>query len=88
MSASDWDDSKDDLHEWEYPDAELTNDESAETIVCPECGADVYEDADQCPACGYFIMHDTNVWSGRSLWWIALALLGIVAVILALGFGL
>jgi hypothetical protein len=32
-------------------------------------------------------VHDTRVWSGKSTWWIALGILGVIAVILALAFG-
>ncbi len=88
MPAPNWDDPQDDLHEWEYPDVDATNDEQAETLPCPECGADVYEDADQCPVCGHYILRDTHIWSGRPGWWIALAVLGIIAMVLALGLGL
>lgn len=28
----------------------------SETVPCPACGAAVYEDADQCPACGEWII--------------------------------
>jgi predicted nucleic acid-binding Zn ribbon protein len=27
------------------------DDDDAETVPCPHCGADVYEDAEQCPRC-------------------------------------
>jgi hypothetical protein len=66
-------------------DDDLPDDESVELLPCPECGADVYEDAEQCPVCGAFIIDDTNLWTGRSTWWIVLGLLGIIAVVLALG---
>jgi hypothetical protein len=77
---------------FEEPDDELDDDVSANqddddwtpTVPCPQCGAEVYEDAVRCPACGSYVIHDTRVWSGRSGWWILLGLLGIVAVILAL----
>jgi ribosomal protein L37E len=72
------------LDENEYPDID-EDDET--TISCPECGADVFDDAEQCPACGWYIVQNTRVWSGKSAWWIALGILGIVAVILALAFG-
>ena len=87
MPAAYWDDSADDLDDSEYPDAGELEDDSSETVVCPDCGADVYEDAPQCPACGEFLIPDTSVWSGKSLWWIALGLLGTIAVIAALAFG-
>ncbi len=30
-------------------------DDESETVACPHCGADVYEDADRCPRCGEWI---------------------------------
>jgi hypothetical protein len=44
----------------------------------------VYEDAQQCPACGFYITHQHHPLSGRPGWWIALAVLGVLATILAL----
>ena len=51
------------------------------TVPCPSCKADVHEDAERCPHCGEYITRSTSPWSGRPLVWIALGLLGILAVI-------
>ena len=56
----------------------------SEVLPCPNCGADVYEDAPQCPECGSYITFRASVWSARSWWWILLGLLGVAATILAL----
>ena len=71
-----WDD---DLDDREYPNAD-GEDFDDEVYPCPECGAEVYEDASVCPECGAFVSPHTNLWAGRSCWWIALGLLGIAAV--------
>ena len=76
-----------DLLETHLCDVDDTEDDDTETLPCPECGADIYEDADQCPVCGMFVVHSTRVWTGKSAWWIALALLGVLAVILTLTLG-
>ena len=75
--ADDWDDDF---------DGEEFDEEDDETLVvsCPKCGADVYEDAEQCPVCGDYIVYETRVWSGKPLWWILLGLIGIVAVVVIL----
>lgn len=74
-----WDD------EWPEDDY-LDDDDESLTVECPECGADVYEDAEYCPSCGNYIIHSRSsyVWKNRPTWWIAMGLLGIMAVILAL----
>ena len=73
--------SGDELNDWEYPDEDDADDES-ETIPCPNCGTDVYEDAVQCPVCGEYITSGgRNLWEGRSAWWILLGLLGVGAVV-------
>ncbi len=80
----------DELRDDEFPDPDLydqdpdLNDDFSETLPCPQCGNEVYEDAVRCPHCGTYITHDTNVWSGRPAWWIVLGLLGVLAVILTL----
>ncbi len=84
----DWNESPTDLDDREYPDADLWDEESTDTQECPACGAVVYEDPVQCPVCGEFVIPDTRVWSGKPTWWIALGVLGIIAlaVVLILGF--
>ena len=76
----------DDLDDW--PDE---NDEEDDSIVvtCPTCGADVYEDAEQCPSCGEWVTHSTHPFAGRSLWFVGVGLLGIavtIAVLVLAGF--
>jgi hypothetical protein len=78
----------DEFEDREFPDQDdLCDDESAELVACTECGADIYEDAPQCPVCGAYVVRDTRAWSGRSSWWILLVMLGIVALITALVLG-
>ena len=74
----DWDD--------EYADEAYDDvDDESYTVECPECGSDVYEDAEQCPACGQYVVHASSnyVWKDRPTWWIVLGLFGILAVIFA-----
>jgi len=74
----------DELRDDEYPDDADSDDESSETVSCARCGAEIYEDAFQCPVCGAYLTGGTAegpVWSGRPGWWIVLGLLGILAVI-------
>jgi len=78
----------DELRDEEYPDADSDHDDPddglSETVSCPQCGAEIYEDAVQCPVCGGYVTEgvgENRVWSGRPGWWIVLGLLGSVAVI-------
>lgn len=72
--------------DWEYPDELDSDDDDSLTDPCPECGADVFEDADQCPVCGHYVIRDTNPLreSSRPLAWLILGLAGMAAVIVAL----
>jgi len=78
----DFDHPDDPFDDHEYPDE--PDDEQSETIRCPACGAEIYEDAVRCPTCGEYVTADTRVWSGRPTWWIVLGLVGILAAVLAL----
>lgn len=72
----DWDDE-------EFPD----DPEDSGTIDCPSCGAEIYEEAPQCPVCGeYVVRGSSGIWQGKSPAYIVLAALGIAAVILSLIF--
>ncbi len=60
------------------------DDESTDTITCPNCHEDVYEDAEQCPYCGWYIEHTTSAFDGKPFWFVLLGIAGIAAVIAAL----
>lgn len=72
------------LEDWEYPDPDDDDDGEVETVACPSCGVDVYEEAQQCPHCGQYIDASTLALAGRSWWFIALGIAGIAAVVTAL----
>jgi uncharacterized paraquat-inducible protein A len=47
---------RDDDDEDDYGDAGYgDDDDEAETVPCPHCGAEVYENAEQCPRCGKYL---------------------------------
>jgi len=79
----DWDD--DDWPEEDYGD----EDDESDIVECPECGADIYEDAERCPVCGNYVVHRSSgyLWKNRPAWWIVIGLLGILAVVIVLAFG-
>ena len=72
-SDIDWDEPDDD-------DYDVDEDESA-TVACGNCGAEVDADSIRCPVCGEYLTTDTRVWSGKPVWYILLALAGIIAVL-------
>ena len=75
-------------HDYEPFDDEYTHDdEEVDLVDCPECGAEVYEDSVRCTVCGSYITHTTRAGNGKSLAWIVLGLLGIVAVCVVMTFG-
>ena len=74
---SDW---NDDGWDEDYPD----DDDETIVVPCPECGADVYEDAECCPICNAYIIHSSNPWQSKPTWWVMIGLAGIAATIFAL----
>jgi hypothetical protein len=76
-----------DNSDWELPESNYDEDGDSLTSTCRACGAEVYEDAEQCPACGEWITSSSSPWAGKPLWWIALGGLGILAVLAALAGG-
>ncbi len=79
--------SNDELDDYEYPDEnDLDDDPDEYTDACPNCDADVYDDADYCPHCGEFIPFDRSPFSKRPVIWTVLGVLGVSAVIAAIIF--
>lgn len=60
------------------------NDESSEFLRCPSCHEEIFEDAEQCPYCGDYIVRSTSALAGRPFWFCALGLLGVAAAIYCL----
>jgi hypothetical protein len=95
MSNTQWfDDPADSLNDRELPDGDDFDDDEGddddfdgdegELLPCPECGADIYEESQQCPYCGSYVTFSTHPFTGRAWWWVALGLLGIIAMIVML----
>jgi hypothetical protein len=74
----------DELFDNEYSDEDESDDDATATLICPHCGAEVYEDAEYCPVCDNFISPRANAISNRPLWWILLGLAGVVATLAVL----
>jgi uncharacterized paraquat-inducible protein A len=63
-------------------DEQYDESDESDTIVCPACGAEIYEDTPCCPVCGEYITTSTSAWSGRPTWWIVLGVAGIIALLM------
>lgn len=87
---TEFDYSDDELRDEEYPDESDDgyddDDDENDTVICSNCGADVYEDSECCPKCGEFLTTNTSPLSGRSMLFVVLGIAGIVATIWALLF--
>lgn len=68
------------------PDDELIDidDDEPELLPCPECDRLVYEEAEQCPYCGAYIVRSNSPWQGRPTWWLIVGGAGVVMTLLAL----
>ena len=80
-----WDDDEDhdDEDDW-YPEGQDDPDE-LDLVTCPACGEEIYEEAEQCPECGHYMVRGSNSpLRTAPNWYVAIALLGIVAVIIAM----
>lgn len=59
-------------------------DEVSELVRCPSCHEEIFEDAEQCPYCGDYVVHSTSALAGRPFWFCALGMLGVAAAIYCL----
>ena len=61
---------------------------SGETAYCPQCGAEVWDQAERCPACGEAVGGDVSSRPPLERWWrqrwvLLVALLALVAFLIA-----
>ena len=55
-----------DSDEFEMDD---TDDAGETTAPCPNCGRQIYDDAEQCPHCGYYITEEESSHTSKP-WWV------------------
>lgn len=70
MSSADWDEGSDDDDE--------------PMIACPYCGAEILENAPQCPSCGQYIFEEDRPTARRPLWLVIVALICLGAILFGL----
>ncbi len=59
--------------------------DGADTVPCPACGMEVYEDADRCPSCGNWVtLRHGGARRRGGLWWLVV-LAAIAAMLVAYG---
>ncbi len=70
----------DDINEGpDQNDADLLDENSIKMVYCSNCGAKISEHAQQCHHCKHWsTAKPTGMFAGKSLWWIILAVLGIL----------
>jgi hypothetical protein len=74
-------DFEDEEDDWEAPEPDERDEDELDTLPCPACGRQIYEEAEACPYCGEYVTHSKSVLAGKPFWFVALAVLGIIAVI-------
>jgi hypothetical protein len=79
------DDDEDDDDDRELPDESDEDDDddaSVDTIACPSCGREVYEQAERCPHCGSYVSREGPRSQRRPLWLIVGVVLCLLIVLL------
>lgn len=78
---NDYEDEEYEEDDWEAPEPDERDEDELDSLPCPACGEQIYAEAEACPYCGEFVTHSTSALAGKPIWFIALAILGIVAAI-------
>ena len=60
-------------------DYSLRDEDDGDTIACPHCGQDVFDDAEQCPNCGMYLSEE-DAPARRWPWWMWVGLAGALFV--------
>jgi len=69
-------------HQDEFDEGDNTfnefDNEEEDTVPCPYCGVDIYDDAEVCPHCGSYIMDEKRPSTPMWVVWTALILLALI----------
>jgi hypothetical protein len=52
-----------------------------DTVPCPNCGRQIYDDAERCPYCENYITEEDTPPSARKPWWLILGVLACMYVV-------
>ena len=55
-----------------------------DTMPCPHCRAEIYDESEQCPYCGQYITAQTSPFQSAPTWMRVLFVLIILAIVLSL----
>jgi hypothetical protein len=69
-------DDDDDFDDFDEPE----DDDSDETMPCPHCGESVYDDAERCPSCGWYLSREDA--PRRFPWWFVVGFLLCMVVLM------
>jgi len=67
MAYRDDDDDGDDDDAWDSEDGE-DEAEDEETVTCPGCGREMYDDSPRCPSCGRYVSAEDFASGGKPVW--------------------
>ncbi|HYT87361.1 MAG TPA: hypothetical protein VEL76_01450 [Gemmataceae bacterium] len=72
----------DEDEEWEAGEYSEGEDEADgdDTVPCPYCRTEVYEDTVRCPACGHYLSRE-DAPASRQAWWVIIGALCVLAVV-------
>ena len=66
----------------DWDDEDIRDQErGSDTMACPSCGADIYDDSERCPFCGDYVVMRAGATSSR-LWWRVALVLALAAIAL------
>src|SRR5688572_12453824 len=77
---SPWNDDAEDADE-EFDDPVDADADDEPTIPCPDCGQEIYAEADACPYCGEYLLYSDTPQHGRPAWVTVAAMLALLAMI-------
>ena len=66
----------------DYAGFDTSDSDDNDTVPCPACGAEIYDDAERCPECGHYLSREDAPRSKKLLWIIAGAIVCLVIVLL------
>ena len=70
--------------DWDEEESSDEYDAEDTTITCPECQAEIYEDSERCPACGYYLSSSERYGSHKPTWVFVTAVLLLLWMLYAL----
>ena len=81
-----WEPEDEDDSDDDYSGFDTSDSDDDTTLPCPSCGAEIFDEAERCPACGRYLTRE-DMQNPKKPWWLVAGVVICLLIVLSWAFG-